>query len=196
LDHLSSAHGRDRLPLTAQGEAETVRLGLRFEGLRMAAVVASPLQQAVRTCELAGGGSMAEVEPDLLEWNCGAYEGHTTADIPAEPADWDLFRDGCPEGQSPDQIGARADRVARRVRAIEGDVLLFSIGHFPRVFAGRWLRLEPGAGRYFFLGTASLCAVGYAHDPSDRVIRLWDEMPREQGISPALVRGSGEKARR
>ncbi len=142
------------LPLTAQGEAQALRLGERLEGLMVAAVLTSPLRRAVRTCELAGFGSAAEVEPDLLEWNYGAYEGRTSADILAERPDWQLFRDGCPEGESPDQVGARADRVIRRVRAIGGDVLLFSSGHFLRVFAARWLGLNPGAGRYFLLGTA------------------------------------------
>ena len=122
------------LPLTARGEAEAVRLGERLEGLRLAAVLTSPLQRAVRTCEIAGFGSLAEVVPDLVEWNYGAYEGRTSADIHAERPDWQLFRDGCPGGESPDQVGARADRVIRRVRAIEGDVLLFSSGHFLRVF--------------------------------------------------------------
>jgi broad specificity phosphatase PhoE len=184
------------LPLTTQGEAEALRLGERIEGLRFAAVLTSPLQRAVRTCELAGFGSAAEVEHDLLEWNYGAYEGRTSAEIHAERPDWQLFRDGCPGGESPDQVGARADRVVRRVRAIGGDVLLFSSGHFLRVFAARWLGLEPGAGRYFLLTTASLSAVGYEHDRSDPVIRLWDETPRERHISPAPVRGHGEKARR
>src|SRR5262249_44732482 len=109
------------LPLTPQGEAEAIRLGERLEGLRLAAVLTSPLQRAVRTCELAGFGSMAEVEPDLREWNYGAYEGRTTAAIHAERADWDLFRDGCPGGESPDQIGARHGRVVRRRRGIEAD---------------------------------------------------------------------------
>ena len=184
------------LPLTAQGEAEAVRLAERLEGLTFAAVLTSPLQRAVRTCELAGFGSAAEVEPDLLEWNYGAYEGRTSADIRAERPDWQLFRDGCPGGESPDQVGARADRVIRRVRAIGGDVLLFSSGHFLRVFAARWLGLDPGAGRYFLLGTASLSAVGYEHDRSEPVIRLWDEMPHERRISPTQVRGHQEKARR
>src|SRR5216117_1890474 len=93
------------LPLTAQGEAEAVRLGERLEGLRFAAVLTSPLRRAVRTCELAGFGSRAEVEPDLMEWNYGTYEGRTSADIHAERPDWQLFRDGCPGGESPDQIG-------------------------------------------------------------------------------------------
>jgi broad specificity phosphatase PhoE len=188
--------GLTDLPLTAQGEAEAVRLGARLEGLRFAAVLTSPLRRAVQTCELAGFGSAAEVEPDLLEWNYGTYEGRTSADIHAERPDWQLFRDGCPGGESPDQVGARADRVVRRVRAIGGDVLLFSSGHFLRVFAARWLGLEPGAGRYFLLSTASLSAVGYEHDRSDPVIRLWDETPHERHISPAPVRGHGEKARR
>jgi probable phosphoglycerate mutase len=184
------------LPLTAQGEAEALRLGERLEGLRFAAVLTSPLQRAVRTCELAGFGSMAEVEPDLMEWNYGTYEGRTSADIHAERPDWQLFRDGCPGGESPDQIGARADRLARRVRAIEGDVLLFSSGHFLRVFAARWLGLPPAAGRYFVLGTASLSAVGYEHDRSDPAIRLWNEMPHEGHSGPAQVRGHQEEARR
>jgi probable phosphoglycerate mutase len=174
------------LPLTVQGEAEAVQLGRRLEGLRLAAVLTSPLQRAIRTCELAGFGSVAEVEPDLSEWNYGVYEGRTSAEIRAERPDWQLFRDGCPGGESPDQVGARADRVVRRVRAISGDVLLFSSGHFLRVFAARWLGLEPGAGRYFLLGTASLSAVGYEHDLSNPVIRLWDEMPHEGCGGPEL----------
>jgi broad specificity phosphatase PhoE len=184
------------LPLTAQGEAEAARLGQRLEGLTFAAVLTSPLRRAVRTCTLAGFGSAAELEPDLLEWNYGMYEGCTSADIHAERPDWQLFRDGCPEGESPDQIAARADRVVRRVRAIDGDILLFSSGHFLRVFAARWLGLEPGAGRYFLLGTASLSAVGYEHDRSEPVIRFWDEMAHERRSGPARVRGQQEEARR
>src|SRR5438128_7765896 len=188
--------GRSDLPLTPHGEAEATRLGQRLQGLTFAAVLTSPLRRAVRTCELAGLGSVAEIEADLVEWNYGAYEGRTSAEIHAERPDWQLFRDGCPGGESPDQIGARADRVVRRVRAIEGDALLFSSGHFLRVFAARWLGLASGAGRYFLLGTASLSVVGYEHDRSEPAIRLWDEMPREQRISPAQARAYQEKARR
>src|SRR6266851_3214901 len=184
------------LPLTAQGEVEARQLGERLEGLTIASVLTSPLQRAVRTCELAGFGSAARVEPDLLEWNYGSYEGLTSVEIHNERPGWQLFRDGCPEGESPDQVGARADRVIRRVRAIGGDVLLFSSGHFLRMFAARWLGLDPGAGRYFLLGTASLSAVGYEHDRSEPVIRLWDEMSHERRISPTQVRGHQEKARR
>jgi len=184
------------LPLTAQGEAEAVRLGERLEGLTFAAVLTSPLRRAVRTCELAGVGAAAEVEPDLVEWNYGTYEGRTSADIRAERPDWQLFRDGCPGGESPEQIGARADRVVRRVRAIEGNALLFSSGHFLRVFAARWLGLAPGAGQYFLLGTASLSAVGYEHDRSEPVIRLWNATPQPGRSGPAQARGHREEARR
>ena len=188
--------GMTDLPLTAQGEAEAVRLGDRLEGLAFAAVLTSPLQRAVRTCELAGFGSTAEVESDLREWNYGTYEGRTSADIHAGRPDWQLFRDGCPGGESPGEVGARADRVIRRVRAIGGDVLLFSSGHFLRVFAARWLGLPPGAGRYLVLGTASLSAVGYEHDRSDPAIRLWNEMPHEGHSGPVHVRDHREEARR
>ena len=188
--------GLTDLPLTAQGEAEAARLRPRLEGMTFAAVLTSPLQRAVRTCELAGFGAVAQLEPDLREWNYGAYEGRTSAEIHRERPDWQLFRDGCLDGESPDQIGARADRVVTRVRAIPGDTLLFSSGHFLRVFAARWLGLEPGAGRLFILGTASLSALGYEHDRSDPVIRFWDEMPREPQSSPAPARKRGETARR
>jgi broad specificity phosphatase PhoE len=188
--------GLTDLPLTAQGEVEAVRLRERLEGLAFAGVLTSPLQRAVRTCQLAGFGSAAEVDPDLLEWNYGMYEGRTSAEIHAERPDWQLFRDGCPGGESPDQVGARADRVVRRVRAIGRDALLFSSGHFLRVFAARWLGLEPGAGRYFLLATAGLSTMGYEHDRSDPVIRLWNETPDAGRIGPARVRGRREKARR
>jgi probable phosphoglycerate mutase len=189
--------GLTDLPLTAGGELQATRLRARLEELTFAKVFTSPLKRAVRTCELAGFGSVAEVDPDLREWNYGAYEGRTTAEILAERPDWQLFRDGCPEGgESPHAVGARADRVARRVRAVDANVLLFSSGHFLRVFAARWLGLEPGAGRYFLLSTASLSAVGYEHDRSEPVIRLWDESPREGRRGPAPPRAHREEATR
>src|SRR5437667_12586577 len=163
------------LPLTAQGEAEARRLGERLERLAFAAVLTSPLRRAVRTCEMAGFGSAADVEPDLVEWNYGVYEGRTSAEIHAERPDWQLFRDGCPGGETPDQVGARADRVVSRVREARGNVLLFSSGHFLRVLAARWLALEPAAGRYWLLSTANLSALGYEHDRSQPVIRLWND---------------------
>jgi len=194
---ISGQHtGATDLPLTARGEAEATQLAEPLAGLMFAAVFTSPLQRAVQTCELAGFGPVAEVEPDLVEWNYGTYEGRTSAEIRAERPDWQVFRDGCPGGESPEQVGSRADRVIRRVRAIGRGVLLFSSGHFLRVFAARWLGLPPGAGKYFVLGTASLSAVGYEHDRLDPAIRLWNETPHERRSDPARVRGHREEARR
>ncbi len=173
---ISGRHtGRTDLPLTERGERNACRLGERLKGAMFARVFTSPLQRAVRTCELAGFDCAAEVDGDLLEWHYGTYEGRTSADIHVERPEWQLFRDGCPGGETPAQVGARADRVVDRVRAVEGDVLLFSSGHFLRVLAARWLGLEPAAGKYFLLGTASLSALGYEHHRSQPVIRLWDE---------------------
>ena len=173
---LSGQHtGLTDLPLTERGERNARRLEERLRGLTFAKVFTSPLQRASRTCELAGFGAVAEIDRDLLEWNYGEYEGRLTTDIHRERPDWQLFRDGCPGGESPNEVGARADRVVKRVRAVGGDVLLFSSGHFLRVFAARWLGLEPDAGRYFLLSTASLSALGYEHNLSEPVIRLWDD---------------------
>ena len=173
---LSGRHtGLTDLALTERGERNARRLGERLTGLAFAKVLTSPLRRAARTCELAGFGAAAEVDRDLVEWNYGDYEGRRTIEIHEERPDWQLFRDGCPGGDSPAQVGARADRVVGRVRALQGDVLLFSSGHFLRVLAARWLGLEPGAGRYFMLSTASLSALGYEHNPSEPVIRLWDD---------------------
>jgi probable phosphoglycerate mutase len=167
--------GLTDLPLTKNGERNAHRLGERLKGLTFAKVFTSPLKRAARTCELAGFGGAAETDRDLLEWDYGDYEGRRSAEIHVERPDWQLFRDGCPGGESPDQVGVRAGRVVSRVRAVNGDVLLFSSGHFLRVLAGRWLGLEPGAGRNFLLSTASLSALGYEHNPSQPVIRLWND---------------------
>ena len=174
---LSGQHtGLTDLPLTERGERNGRQLGERLKGLTFARVWTSPLQRAARTCARAGFGAVAEVDPDLVEWNYGDYEGRRTVEILAERPDWQLFRDGCPGGESPAQVGARADRVVSRVRAVRGDVLLFSSGHFLRVLAARWLGLEASApGRHFLLGTASLSAVGYEHNLSQPVIRLWND---------------------
>jgi broad specificity phosphatase PhoE len=174
---LSGQHtGITDLPLTDRGERNARRLGERLQGLTFAKVFTSPLQRAARTCELAGFGAMAEVDRDLHEWNYGEYEGRRTAEILAERPGWQLFRHGCPGGESPDQIGARADRVVNRLRAIQGDVLLFSSGHFLRVLAARWLGLESAGGRYFLLSTASLGTLAYEHNNlSEPVIRLWND---------------------
>ncbi|MDB6018012.1 MAG: putative phosphoglycerate mutase family protein, partial [Pedosphaera sp.] len=138
-------------------------------------VVTSPLQRAVRTCDLAGFGAVAEVDPNLVEWNYGDYEGLRTVEIHAKRPDWQLFRDGCPGGESPEQVGKRADRVVIRLRECEGDGLIFSSGHFLRVLAARWLGLEPAAGQYFMLRTASLSALGYENSLSRPVLQFWDD---------------------
>ena len=174
---LSGQHtGRTDLPLTPNGERNAHRLGGRLKGMTFQKVFTSPLQRASRTCELAGFGALAESDPDLVEWDYGRYEGLRSAEILAERPDWELFRDGCPGGESPAQIGERADRVVARVREVNANVLLFSSGHFIRVLAARWLALGPGsAGRYFLLSTASLSALGYEHNLAHPVIRLWND---------------------
>ena len=173
---LSGQHtGLTDLPLTERGERNARNLGPRLAGLTFAKVFTSPLQRATRTCELAGFAAAAEVDRDLVEWNYGDYEGLRTAEIHEKRPEWQLFRDGCPGGESPDQIGARADRVVSRVRAVKGDVLIFSSGHFLRVLAARWLGLEPVNGRLFMLKTASVSALGYENELSQPVILLWDD---------------------
>jgi broad specificity phosphatase PhoE len=175
---LSGQHtGLTDLPLTGCGEDHARRLGERLKALTFTKVWTSPLQRASRTCELAGFKEAAEVDRDLVEWNYGEYEGLRTAEIREARPDWQIFRDGCPGGESLEQIGARADRVVSRIRAAPapGNVLVFSSGHFLRVLAARWLGLEPGAGRYFLLATASLSVLGYEHNRSQPVIRLWDD---------------------
>jgi probable phosphoglycerate mutase len=173
---LTSQHtGLTDLPLTEHGERNAGHLGERLRGLAFVKVFTSPLQRAARTCELAGFKAAAEIDKDLVEWNYGDYEGRRTIEIRTKRPDWQLFRDGCPGGESPAQVGARADRVVNRVRAITGDVLIFSSGHFLRVLTARWLGLEPAAGRFFALDTASLSELGYEHSLSAPVIRLWND---------------------
>src|SRR6516162_2587359 len=118
------------LPLTERGECNARLLGERLSGLTFVKVFTSPLQRAMRTCELAGFGSAAQIDRDLVEWDYGQYEGRLTVDILAERPGWELFRDGCPGGESPQQVAARADGVVERIRALAGDVLVFSSGHF------------------------------------------------------------------
>jgi probable phosphoglycerate mutase len=167
--------GRTDLPLTPRGERNAQRLRERLTGLVFAQVLTSPLQRARRTCELAGFGAVAEVDPDLVEWNYGDYEGIRTVEIHKKRPDWALFRDGCPNGESPADVALRADRVVARIRAIKGNALIFSSAHFLRVFAARWLGLEPLIGKYLMLDTASLSAVTYEHDLCDPAIRIWND---------------------
>ena len=173
---LSGQHtGRTDLPLTGRGEDQARALGERLHGLVFAKVLTSPSQRAVRTCALAGFGATADTDPDLAEWDYGAYEGRRTAEILTERPDWQLFRDGAPGGEMAEQVAARADRAIARIRAVHGNVLVVSSAHISRVLAARWLGLPPSGGRYFFLGTASLSLLGYEHDMTEPIIRLWND---------------------
>jgi probable phosphoglycerate mutase len=172
---LSGQHtGKTDLPLTERGERNAKRLGERLQGRTFTRVFTSPLERARRTCELAGFGQVATVDPDLVEWDYGDYEGLRSADILRQRPDWQLFRDGCPNGETVAEIGARADRVLARLRALSGEVVVFSSGHFLRVLAARWLGLEASGGRLLFLSTASLSILGHEHQVNP-VLRLWND---------------------
>lgn len=173
---ISGQHtGLTDIPLTAKGEQNARNLGDRLKGLRFDAIFTSPLQRARRTSELAGFGAQVENEPDLVEWNYGKYDGLTTATIRETRPDWQLFRDGCPGGESVEQVGARADRLAAKLRGVNGRVLLFGHGHFFRVLAARWIALDPAEGRRFMLGTAALSILTYEHSLSEPAMLLWND---------------------
>ncbi|CAM5568331.1 Acid phosphatase [Aquamicrobium terrae] len=166
--------GRTDIALTAAGEAAARRLQARLEGLRVAAVWSSPSRRARQTCALAGFGAGSVVDPDLAEWDYGAYEGLTTEQVLARRPGWRLFRDGCPDGESVAEIGLRADRVVARLRQLGRAALLFSSSHFLRVLAARWLGLPPQAGALLALDTASQSILGYEHDLDEPIIRRWN----------------------
>jgi probable phosphoglycerate mutase len=166
--------GLTDLPLTERGERNARQLGARLQEIEYARVFVSPLQRARQTCELAGFAARAEIDADLVEWNYGQYEGKTTAEIRKTRPDWDIFRDGCPEGETAEDVGRRADRVVAKVRAVNANVLLFSSAHFLRVLGARWIGMPPDGGRYFYLGTASLSIVGYDHNRDEPTVRLWN----------------------
>ncbi len=173
---LSGQHtGRTDIPLTPNGERNARNLGERLKGTQFAKVLTSPLQRARRTCELAGFGKQAEMDRELVEWDYGDYEGKRTADIRKERPGWYLFRDACPNGESLDAVGARADRIIARLRAVGGDVLLFSHGHFLRMLGARWLGLPVPDARLLLLTTASLSILGYEHNLEEPVLRLWND---------------------
>lgn len=170
---LSGAHtGRTDIPLTAAGEENARRIGQRLAGREFALVLVSPLQRARRTCELAGYGEQAQIEPNLQEWDYGSYEGRTSEDIRKERPGWLVFRDGTPDGETLDQVAARARVVIDRALAAKGDTALFAHGHILRVLAARWLGLAPESGSCFALSTASISALGYEHET--RVIKSWN----------------------
>ena len=168
--------GRTDIPLNASGEEHAVLLGSRLTGERFSRIFASPLIRVRRTCELAGLAERAEITTDLTEWNYGTYEGRLTVDVHRERPDWYLYRDGAPNGESPEEVAARADRFIERVRPMEGDVAAFSSGQTIRVIVARWLGLPPLDARFFYTDTASIGILGYEHDRMHSVVHLWDDV--------------------
>jgi probable phosphoglycerate mutase len=174
--------GRTDLPLNERGEEHARLLGERLRGFTFVRVFTSPLQRAAKTCALAGFEARAEVDLDLVEWDYGHFEGKLTADILRERPGWELYRDGCADGESAADVAARADRFIARVHGMVGDVLAFSSGHIIRMIAARWHGLAPPAGRIFFCRPASVGVLGFEHDTRDEpVMRLWNYVsePRE-----------------
>ena len=160
------------LPLTENGRVAARRLRSLLAAQKFARVLTSPLQRARETCELAGVGAQAAIDPDLMEWHYGEYEGLTTKQIRLTRPGWSLFRDGCPGGESPDQVAARADRVIDKIRGTDGDVVLFAHGHILRVLAARWIALPASHGEHFLLDTATLSVLGYYREQP--AIRIWN----------------------
>jgi probable phosphoglycerate mutase len=170
---LTGAHtGRTNLPLTAAGEESARKIGEELAGRQFSLVLSSPLRRALRTCELAGYGDQAQVDPNLSEWNYGAYEGKTTDQIQKERPGWFLFRDGVEGGETIGQVAARAlDVIDRAVRA-EGDAALFAHGHILRILTACWLGLPPEDAKMFVLGTGAISVLGYEHEA--RAILRWN----------------------
>jgi probable phosphoglycerate mutase len=165
--------GRTDIPLTARGEEQAAALGSRLRGVEFALVLASPLERARRTAELAGFGDALAFDEDLVEVDYGEYEGRTTAEIRRARPDWDLWRDGCPGGETIAEAAARAERVIARVRAVDGPVLLVGHGHLTRTLASRALTLDPDHGRHLALDPASLSIVGAEH--AAPALWLWND---------------------
>jgi probable phosphoglycerate mutase len=167
--------GRTDLPLTQRGEENARLVAEALPRISFARVFTSPLQRASRTCTLAGFGAVATIDSGLLEWDYGQYEGKTTHDILKQRPGWELYRDGCPGGESPDDVAARADQFVARVRTIGGPVLAFSSGHIMRMIAARWVGLPPTAGRIFVCDPGSLNELGYEHNSPDQPsVLVWN----------------------
>jgi probable phosphoglycerate mutase len=163
------------IQLTDRGRQDAQAVGDALRERRFARVLTSPLSRASETARLAGFGDVAEQRDELREWDYGAYEGRKTAEIREERPGWSLWRDGVPDGESADQVGARADRVVEELRSLDGDALVFAHGHLLRVLTARWLGLDPGDGRLFALDPATISVLGYERETP--VIRLWNAPP-------------------
>ncbi len=173
---LSGQHtGETDIPLTAKGEDEARTLIPRLSGIGFTHVLTSPRQRARHTCELASLKQAAIIEQNLAEWNYGEYEGRRTQDILKERGDWNIFDDGCPGGETPEQVAARADQLIVALRKLKGNVALFSHGHFSRVLATRWINLPITSGYHFLISTASISILGVdPNHPEVPVIALWN----------------------
>jgi broad specificity phosphatase PhoE len=179
--------GTTDIPLTDNGRRLAELLRPALSGRTFALVLVSPLRRARETCELAGVAAHAIIDPGLVEWNYGKYEGLTPKEIARQAPGWLIFRDGCPGGETPEQVGARADRVIARARAVEGDVALFAHGHVLRVLVARWLGLPPGAGQHFLLDTGTLSVLAdYRGIPA---LKTWNA-PLTGYVSEVTERGS------
>ncbi len=165
--------GRCDIPLTDAGVRQAQAAGERLAGVAVDRVLVSPLVRAMRTCELAGHADGAVVEPALVEWDYGDYEGRTSSEIRAERPDWSLWRDGCPGGEDAATVAARVDPVVRRCREEPGSWLVVAHGHLLRVLAARWCGLGPQAGALLQLGTAAICVLAFEHETPG--VRLWND---------------------
>ncbi|HUW97785.1 MAG TPA: histidine phosphatase family protein [Acidiferrobacter sp.] len=176
---LSGRHtGRTDIPLTANGEVEARELGKRLRDVAFDQVLTSPLKRALQTCTLVGLDKTSDEEPDLAEWDYGDYEGQRSLDILNGRPDWNVYRDGCPHGETPVQVSDRADRLVARLRALTGNIALFSHGQFGSVLAARWIGLAVVQAQHFTLGTASLSIFTFdPHHPAVPVIALWNAAP-------------------
>jgi probable phosphoglycerate mutase len=179
---LSGQHtGVTDLGLTAHGEDESRSLAPRLRSLAFARILVSPLRRARQTCELAGVAAASQLEPDLSEWDYGLYEGLRSADIRQDRPGWNIWRDGCPGGESPADVSARADRLIASLCEMQGTVALFTHGQFGAALAARWIGLMLVEGQHFALNTASVSLLGIdPHHPDRRIIELWNEVPRAQ----------------
>jgi broad specificity phosphatase PhoE len=182
---LSGQHtGSTDMPLTAQGEAEARALIPWLKHVRFGLVLTSPRQRARRTCELVGLNREAEIEPDLAEWDYGDYEGKLSSDIRQGRPGWNVFRDGCPHGETPTEVSDRADRLIARLCTMNGNVALFSHGEFGPALAARWIGLSVAEGQHLLIGTASLSILGYNPAHSEvRVLALWNAAPTLLGAA-------------
>ena len=173
---LSGQHtGRTDIPLTENGRRQAVQAGRRLHGRPFALVLTSPLQRALETCRLSGYGADAELSDDLMEWDYGDYEGRRTADIRREVPGWSLFSHGVPHGETAEQVSERLDRVIGRLRAVDGDSIVFAHGHILRCLGARWLGMAVGFARHLTLSTGTLSVLGYERE-TPAVLRWNDEV--------------------